>query len=87
MILSIYQERTTLRTFCPGAAYSEIRSMVDVRAEEESLVQRLKLGEGDNGEEAIQRKLGRNIRKVQILREQWWLQLGEQKFILYILYW
>ena len=31
--------------------------MADVRAEEESLVQRLKLNEGDKGENEIQKKL------------------------------
>ena len=37
--------------------------MVDVRAEEESLVQRLRLGEGDQTDEGIQRKLDEIFRK------------------------
>ena len=43
--------------FLTRRSIQELRSMADVRAEEESLVQRLKLSEGDTGEEAIQRKL------------------------------
>ena len=40
-----------------------MRSIVDVRAQEESLVQRLKLAEGDSGNEAIQRKLDEIFKK------------------------
>ena len=37
--------------------------MADVRAEEESLVQRMKLSEGDEGEKEIQRKLDEIFKK------------------------
>ena len=37
--------------------------MADVRAEEESLVQRLKLSEGDKGENEIQKKLDEIFKK------------------------
>ena len=37
--------------------------MADVRAEEESLVQRLKLNEGDKGENEIQKKLDKVFKK------------------------
>ena len=39
--------------FLTRRSIKEIRSLVDVRAQEESLVQRLKLAEGDQGDEAI----------------------------------
>ena len=62
--------------------------MMDVHAEEESLVQRLKLIEGDKGENKIQKKLDEILRS-QELGKQWWLLVGETciHFILYILCW
>ena len=49
--------------FLTRRSIKEIRSMVDVRAEEESLVQRLKLGEGNAGDEEIQNKLDEIFKK------------------------
>ena len=74
--------------FLTRRSIQELRSMADVRAEEESLVQRLKLHEGDKGENEIQRNLTRFSRS-QELGKQWWLLVGETTihFILYILCW
>ena len=43
--------------FLTRRSIQELRSMADVRAEEESLVQRLRLNAGDSGETEIQKKL------------------------------
>ena len=43
--------------FLSRRSIRDIHSMVDVRAQEESLVQRLRLGEDDQSDDAIQRKL------------------------------
>ena len=43
--------------FLSRRSIQELRSMVDVRATEESMVQRLRLGEGQSTDEAIQNKL------------------------------
>ena len=49
--------------FLTRRSVREMRSIVDVRAQEESLVQRLKLAEGDSGDDAIQRKLDEIFKK------------------------
>jgi hypothetical protein len=49
--------------FLTRRSIKEMRSMVDVRAEEESLVQRLRLHEGDKGDEGIQKKLDEIFKK------------------------
>ena len=43
--------------FLSRRSIEELRSIVDVRATEESMVQRLRLGEGQSTDEAIQNKL------------------------------
>ena len=74
--------------FLTRRSIQELRSMADVRAEEESLVQRLKLHEGDKGENEIQKNLMKFLRS-QELGKQWWLLVRESTihFILYILCW
>ena len=52
--------------FLTRRSIKEMRSMVDVRAEEESLVQRLRLGENEKGDEGIQRKLDEIFKKSSI---------------------
>ena len=49
--------------FLTRRSVKEMRSMVDVRAQEESLVQRLQLAAGDDKEDAIQRKLNEIFKK------------------------
>ena len=49
--------KTNPADFLSRRSIQDLRSMVDVRATEESMVQRLRLGEGQSTDEAIQNKL------------------------------
>ena len=63
MKLSIYQEKDNPIDFLTCRGIQVMRSMVDLHAEEESLVQHLCLNAGDNGENDIQKKLDKIFKK------------------------